>query len=79
MDLRCDALVNVELLRVESGIGLDEDRFADHLFHLLQPAAGGGLEGFDDIGMDAEHDIAAVEVALHLAHLDVDVVADCDG
>ncbi len=29
--------------------------------------------------MDAEHDVAAVEVALHLAHLDVDVVADGDG
>src|SRR5665213_1472375 len=28
--------------------------------------------------MDAQHDVAAVEVLLHLAHLDVDVVADGD-
>ena len=31
------ALVDVELLRVEAGIALDQDGFADHLFHLLQP------------------------------------------
>ena len=31
-------LVNVELLRVEGGIRLDQDGFPDHLLHLLQPA-----------------------------------------
>jgi hypothetical protein len=28
-------LVNIELLRVQAWIGFDEDRLADHLFHLL--------------------------------------------
>ncbi len=50
-----------------------------HLFHLLQPFCAGGLELLDDFGMDAQHDVAAVEMLVHLAHLDVDVVADGDG
>ena len=72
-------LVDVELLRVEAGIALDEDGLADHLFHLLQPLGAWGLELLDDFGMHAQHDVAALEVALHLAHLDVDLVADGDG
>ena len=61
------------------GSRLDEDGLADHLLHLLQPLAPERLELLDDLGVDAQHDIAAVEVLLHLAHLDVDVVADGDG
>jgi len=71
--------MDVELLRVEGGIGLDEDRLADHLFHLLEPARARRLELLDDLGVDAEHDVATVEMLVHLAHLDVDVVADGDG
>src|SRR6266550_4501563 len=29
--------------------------------------------------VDPQHDVSAVEMLLHLAHLDVDVVAYCDG
>src|SRR6266567_9022357 len=72
-------LVDVELLGVEAGVGFDEDGFADHLFHLLEPAGAGGLELFDDLWVDPQHDVSAVEMLLHLAHLDVDVVAYCDG
>src|SRR6266851_8150195 len=72
-------LVDVELLGVEAGVGFDEDGFPDHLFHLLGSSGAGGLELFDDLGVDAQHDVAALEIALHLAHLDVDVVADGDG
>ncbi len=70
--------MDVELLGVQAGIALDEDGLADHLFHLLQPFRAGRLELLDDLGVDAQHDVAAVEVLLHLAHLDVDVVADGD-
>src|ERR1700731_4042995 len=73
------SLVDVELLGVEARVGFDEDRLSDHLFHLLQPAGAGGLELLDDLGVDPQHDVAAVEMLLHLAHLDVDVVADGDG
>ena len=69
--------MDVELLRVEAWVGLDEDGFAAHLFHLLQPP-GGGFELLDDLRVDAQHDIAAVEMLMHLAHLDVDVIADGD-
>src|SRR5258705_9100719 len=73
------ALVDVELLGVKAGVGFDEDGFADHLLHLLKPAGAGGLELFDDLWVDPQHDVAALEVTLHLAHLDVDVVAYGDG
>src|ERR1700727_175800 len=73
------SLVNVELLGMKSWIRLDEDRLADHLLHLLEPLCAGSLELLDDLGVDAEHHVATVEVFLHLAHLDVDVIADRDG
>ncbi len=56
------------------GSGFDEDGFADHLLHLLKPLGAGRFELLDDFRVDAEHNVAAVEVALHLAHLDIDVV-----
>ncbi len=68
--------MNVELLRVKARIGFDENRLANHLFHLLQPLRARRLQLFDDLGIDAQHHVAAVEMLLHLAHLDVDVVAD---
>src|ERR1039458_4650524 len=72
------SLVDVELLRVKGRVALDEDGLAHHLFHLLQPFCAGRLQLFDHLGMDAQHDVAAFEMLMHLAHLDVDVVADGD-
>src|SRR5260370_23732764 len=72
-------LVDVELLGVKGRIGLDQDGLADHLLHLLEPAGAGILERLDDLRMDAQHDVATAEMLVHLAHLDVDVVADGDG
>jgi rhodanese-related sulfurtransferase len=67
--------VNIELLRVEAWVRLDQDGLPRDLFHLLQPL-GGRLQLLDHVRVDSQHDVAAVEVAGHLAHLDVDVVAD---
>ena len=70
--------MDVELLRVKSRIRLDQNRLADHLLHLLEPLGARSLELLDHLRVDAEHYVATVEVLLHLAHLDVDVVADSD-
>src|SRR6266702_1594420 len=72
------ALVDVELLGMQAWIALDENRLANHLFHLLQPLRPRCLQLFDDFGVDAQHDVSTVEMLVHLAHLDVDVVADGD-
>src|ERR1039457_6435027 len=72
-------LVNVELLRVEGGVALHQDGLADHLFHLLQPLRARRLQLLDHLGVYAQHYIASIEVLVHFAHLDVDVVADGDG
>ena len=70
------SLVDVELLRMKRRIGLNQDRLAYHLLHLLQPARRGALELLDDLRIDAQHHIATIQMLLHLAHLDVDVIAD---
>jgi len=68
--------VDIELFRMEAWIGFDEDRLADHLFHLLEPLRTWCLELFDDFWVYAKHDISAVKVLLHLTHLYVDIIAD---
>jgi hypothetical protein len=35
--------VNIELLRVKTGVRFNEDRLADHLLHLLKPPSSGRL------------------------------------
>lgn len=35
-----NVLVDVELLRMQAGVGFDENGLAHHLFHLLQPLGG---------------------------------------
>ena len=67
--------MNVKLLGMERGIGFDKDRLADHLLHLLQPLGAWRLELFDDLWVDPQHDISAIQMLVHLPHLDVDVVS----
>src|SRR6267154_2663106 len=69
-------LVDIELLRMEGRIALDDDGFSAHLLQLVEPAGISYLQRFDHLWMHAKQDILTLQVVLHLAHLDVDLVAD---
>src|SRR5262249_51890971 len=74
-DERIDFLVNVELLGMQRWIALDDDRLAGHLFDFVQPASVIRLERLHDLRMHAQQHIVSLQVLLHLAHLDINLVA----
>src|ERR1700730_231554 len=69
-------LVDIELLRMEGRIALDDDGFTAHLLQLVEPAGVSYLQRFDHLWMYPEQDILTLQMVLHLAHLDVDLVAN---
>src|SRR3954468_17358288 len=69
-------LLDVELLLMQRHVGLHDHRALGQLFHLLQPARARGFQRLADLGIHAQHDVRLVHRLRHLAHLDVDLVAD---
>src|ERR1700675_4152681 len=69
-------LVDIELLRMEGRIALDDDRFTAHLLQLIEPAGVPELQRLDHLRVYAQEDILTLQMELHLAHLDVDLVAN---
>src|SRR5581483_7327621 len=68
--------MNVELLRMQRRIALHDDRFADHLFHFIQPASIVRLQSLYHFRMHAQQHIIPLQMLLHLSHLDINFVAD---
>jgi len=60
---------------VEGGIALDEDVFANQFLEFGEPRGVVLLEDLDGFGVDAEQDVGAFEVLLHLAQLGVNLIA----
>ena len=76
----CERLaLDVELLRMQRGVAFDEDVLARQLLEFGEPTGVIGFEDLDSFGVDAEQHVGAIEVALHLAQLSVDLVADGGG
>src|ERR1035437_1530431 len=60
---------------MQGGVALDEEILAGQFFELDDPTGVVGFEDFDGFGIDAEQNVGALEVLLHLAQLGVDLVA----
>src|SRR5947209_1475195 len=69
-------LVDVVLLPVEGGVGLDDDVFVRVLLELVDEHGLAGLERFGDFWMHAEREAGALGIGSgHLARLGLDFVA----
>src|SRR6201999_3772824 len=62
------SLVDIELLRMEGRIALDDDRFTAHLLQLIEPAGVPYLQRLDHLRVYAQEDILTLQMVLHLAH-----------
>src|ERR1700753_3885678 len=61
---------------MEAWIRLHEDFRPAHLFHLLQPLSAGRLELLHNLRIHPQHDVALLQMPMHLAELNEDLVAD---
>jgi len=67
--------VDIELLRMEGRIAFDDDGFTAHLLQLIEPAGIGQLQRLDHLRMHPQQNVLALQMKLHFAHLDIDLVA----
>src|SRR5579862_8285747 len=70
------SLVDVVLLPMEGGVGLDDDALAGGLLEFVDEAGLAGLECLGNLGMDAQGDTGGVEISGHLASLGLDFIAN---
>src|SRR5215510_3969614 len=69
-------LIDVVLLPVQGGVGLDDDALARGLLELLDQGRLARLERLGDFGMDAQGQALGLEFRRHLASLGLNFVAD---
>src|SRR5271169_3966412 len=70
------ASIDVVLLPVERGIGLNDGALARSLLEFLDERGLAGLEGLGDFWMHAQGDAGGVQIGGHLARLGLNLVAD---